>query len=307
MKSPSVILSKDKRLDMLTTDLRKSIERLDKVIYANKSSNSVTTAKKVTPNKQSIYSDKTAADNQQLLLSVDGGVITTGGNSEINFNTQIDAAISVNHANALARKTPLKSISTLKKHSFVASTYSKKSPSIAATNKGIRNNKSIITGINTKSTASKLPLPTQPPQIITQPDEISDKISSKSQQIRGLGQSSASIIESRRNFHRPDMVVNTGRKSEASIPTALKIVRKTSQNSNNSGNNRVTSTNTKSKSKLVPITLTSKNNNFRVESPKKQTTQFARKEVFVAAPYSLNFQRSKSARPQRKSLIQKKH
>jgi hypothetical protein len=32
MKSPTTILAKDKRLDMLTNDLRKSIERLDKVI-----------------------------------------------------------------------------------------------------------------------------------------------------------------------------------------------------------------------------------------------------------------------------------
>jgi hypothetical protein len=41
MKSPTAILAKDKRLDMLTNDLRKSIERLDKVIYANKSNSNV--------------------------------------------------------------------------------------------------------------------------------------------------------------------------------------------------------------------------------------------------------------------------
>jgi hypothetical protein len=77
----------------------------------------------------------------------------TGANQEINFNTDsIPAA-------ALARKSTIKSISTLKKHSFVASTYSKQegSKNIASNNKGIRNN----TGI-TKS-ISKVPLPTQPP------------------------------------------------------------------------------------------------------------------------------------------------
>ena len=155
MKSPSSIVVKDKRLDMLTSDLRKSIERLDKVIYANKSN--INAAKKVTTNKQSIYSDKT--DNN-LVMSADG-MLTTGGNSEINFNTQFGTdAISVSHTNVLARKTPLKSISSLKKHSFVASTYSKKSPSsVVSTNKGIRNNKSIVTGMNTK-TASKFPQPT---------------------------------------------------------------------------------------------------------------------------------------------------
>ena len=190
MKSPSSIVAKDKRLDMLASDLRKSIERLDKVIYANKSN--INTAKKVTPNKQSIYSDK--ADNNNLVMSADG-MLTTGGNSEINFNTQFGTdTISVSHANALARKTPLKSISSLKKHSFIASTFTKKSPSsIATTNKGIRNNKSIVTGMNTK-TASKYPQPTQPPHIITQPDDISDKVSSKSYPIKGVA-----VIENRKN------------------------------------------------------------------------------------------------------------
>lgn len=41
MKSPTTILAKDRRLDMLTNDLRKSIERLDKVIHANKSNSNV--------------------------------------------------------------------------------------------------------------------------------------------------------------------------------------------------------------------------------------------------------------------------
>ncbi len=54
MKSPSTIFAKDKRLDMMTSDLRKSIERLDKVIYSNKSN--LNKVMKVT--KQSIYSDK---------------------------------------------------------------------------------------------------------------------------------------------------------------------------------------------------------------------------------------------------------
>lgn len=175
MKSPTTILAKDKRLDMLTNDLRKSIERLDKVIHANKSnsnvhSQSVLSKKGTTPNKQSIYSEK-------VEFSTDGLIMATGGNQEINFNTD---SLSVAHSNALARKTPLKSISTLKKHSFVASTYSKqegaakKSTSITNTNKGIRNNKSINSGI-TKTTVSKLPQqPTQPPQIITHPDDMSD-------------------------------------------------------------------------------------------------------------------------------------
>ncbi len=165
MKSPTTILAKDRRLDMLTNDLRKSIERLDKVIHANKSnsnvhSQSVLTKKGTTPNKQSIYSEK-------VEFSADGSIITTGGNQEINFNTD---SLTASHSNALARKTPLKTISSLKKHSFVASTFSKqdgaaakKSTSITNTNKGIRNNKSINTGI-TKSSVSKLPQqPTQPP------------------------------------------------------------------------------------------------------------------------------------------------
>ena len=76
MKSPTTILSKDKRLDMLTNDLRKSIERLDKVIYANKSnsnvhSQSVLSKKGTTPNKQSIYSEK-------VEFSADGLLPATG-------------------------------------------------------------------------------------------------------------------------------------------------------------------------------------------------------------------------------------
>lgn len=78
MKSPTTILAKDKRLDMLTNDLRKSIERLDKVIYANKSNSNVhsqsTLSKKgTTPNKQSILSEK-------IEFSADGLLPTTGAN-----------------------------------------------------------------------------------------------------------------------------------------------------------------------------------------------------------------------------------
>lgn len=129
--------------------------------------------------------------------------------------------------------------------------------------------------------------------------EALERASIKSLPMRGLEPKGTS--HGRKSFGPPGNNTGSGeRVSDIMLHNHDKKMRRSSANSagsNKSGSNCDASTRSfKPKSKMVPITI--KNSVKPVESPKKAPL-FTRKEPMP----SLNYQRSKSARPVRKNLI----